>query len=93
MCLNYLRVLTKKKKYMHTIYYVKLYFTQYNHCVQYLKRINISNENLYRLITVNNEVIPHILPNNLVQLPPYLLTLAYRDALVDILDERYDNIN
>lgn len=78
---------------MHTVYYEKLYSTQYNHCIQYLKYMNISNEDLYRLITVNNEVLLHIFPNNRVQLPSYLLTLAYRDALVDILDERYDNIN
>lgn len=73
--------------------YVKLYFSQYFHCKQYYNYINLSNEDLYRLITTNNEVLPHIFPKSLKQLPPYLLTLGCKDALVDILDERYDNIN
>lgn len=78
---------------MNTIDYEKLYFMQYSHCIQYFRHMDISNKDLYSLITVNNELLPHIFSNNLTQLPSYLLTLAYRDALVVILDERYDNIN
>lgn len=78
---------------MHTVYYEKLYSTQYNHCIQYFRHMNISNKDLYSLITESNELLSHTFPNNLVSLPPYLLILAYRDALINILDEKYDNIN
>nr|DAO43257.1 MAG TPA: hypothetical protein [Caudoviricetes sp.] len=55
--------------------------------------MNISNKDLYSLITESNELLSYVFPNNLVSLPPYLLMLAYRDALIDTLDEKYDNIN
>lgn len=78
---------------MNTIDYEKLYFTQYNHCIQYFRHMNISNKDLYSLITESNELLSYVFPNNLVSLPPYLLMLAYRDALIDTLDEKYNNIN
>ena len=82
-----------KNQQLGIINYEKLYFTQYSHCIQYFRHTNISNKDLYSLITESNELLSHIFPNNLVSLPPYLLMLAYRDALIDILDEKYDNIN
>lgn len=78
---------------MNIINYEKLYFMQYNHCIQYFRHMNISNKDLYSLITESNELLSHTFPNNLVSLPPYILMLAYRDTLIDILDEKYDNIN
>lgn len=80
--------------------YEELYLSQYINCKQYYKRININNEDLYELITVSNKILssleylPLNTPNNSIhQLLSYLLLLAYKDALIDVLDERYDNTN
>ncbi|QOR56690.1 hypothetical protein [uncultured phage cr52_1] len=73
--------------------YEELYLSQYINCKQYYKCINISNEDLYELITVSNKILLNTPNNSIHQLLSYLLLLAYKDALIDVLDERYDNTN
>jgi hypothetical protein len=64
------------------------------------EELYLNNEDLYELITVSNKILssleylPLNTPNNSIhQLLSYLLLLAYKDALIDVLDERYDNTN
>lgn len=73
--------------------YEELYLSQYINCKQYYKRINISNEDFYELITVSNKILLNTPNSSIHQLLSYLLLLAYKDALIDVLDERYDNTN
>lgn len=73
--------------------YEELYLSQYINCKQYYKCINISNEDLYELITVSNKILLNTPNSSIHQLLSYLLLLAYKDALIDVLDERYDNTN
>lgn len=69
----------------------KLYLLQLFNCKQYLRAF--SNKDIYRLIIATNAILPSVYPKNNIQLPHYTVMLAYRDALVEILDELYDNIN
>lgn len=73
--------------------YKELYLSQYINCKQYYKCINISNEDLYELITVSNKILLNTPNSSIHQLLSYLILLAYKDALIDVLDERYDNTN
>lgn len=73
--------------------YEELYLSQYINCKQYYKCINISNEDLYELITISNKILLNTPNSSIHQLLSYLLLLACKDALIDVLDERYDNTN
>lgn len=69
----------------------ELYQSQFSECKQYHNHFN--NEDIYELIKAINEVLYNMRSYRIIHLPNYVLALAYRDALVKLLDEKYDNTN
>ena len=55
--------------------YEELYLSQYINCKQYYKCINISNEDLYELITISNKILLNTPNSSIHQLLSYLLLI------------------